>query len=170
MTTLSKSSKQELKARLTAMQYNVTQEEGTEPPFHNEYWDNKHDGIYVDVVSGEPLFSSLQVRLGDRLAELYPTARAGEHREPYRFQVDPAAQRGALEERRLAPGARVQRRPEADRAALLHEFGGAALCPSGRPGKRGLWPVCGVVRQGKIDTFFPIFCSMRASSDGGSVY
>ena len=59
MTTFSKPSKQELKARLTAMQYNVTQEEGTEPPFRNEYWDNKHDGIYVDVVSGEPLFSSL---------------------------------------------------------------------------------------------------------------
>ena len=59
MIPLSKPSKQELKARLTAMQYNVTQEEGTEPPFRNEYWDNKHDGIYVDVVSGEPLFSSL---------------------------------------------------------------------------------------------------------------
>ena len=59
MTTFSKPSKQELKGSLTAMQYNVTQEEGTEPPFSNEYWDNKHDGIYVDVVSGEPLFSSL---------------------------------------------------------------------------------------------------------------
>ena len=59
MTTFSKPTKQELKGRLTAMQYNVTQEEGTEPPFSNEYWDNKHDGIYVDVVSGEPLFSSL---------------------------------------------------------------------------------------------------------------
>ncbi len=41
------------------MQYKVTQENGTEPPFENEYWDNKRDGIYVDVVSGEPLFSSL---------------------------------------------------------------------------------------------------------------
>ena len=40
------------------MQYAVTQEEGTEPPFRNEYWDNKKEGIYVDVVSGEPLFSS----------------------------------------------------------------------------------------------------------------
>ena len=59
MTTYSKPSKQELKGRLTAMQFNFTQEEGTEPPFRNEYWDNKHDGIYVDVVSGEALFSSL---------------------------------------------------------------------------------------------------------------
>ncbi len=44
---------------LTPMQYRVTQEEGTEPPFRNEYWDNKEHGIYVDIVSGEPLFSSL---------------------------------------------------------------------------------------------------------------
>jgi len=41
------------------MQYTVTQQSGTEPPFQNEYWDNKREGIYVDVVSGEPLFSSL---------------------------------------------------------------------------------------------------------------
>lgn len=47
-----------LKAKLTPMQYKVTQHEGTEPPFQNEYWDNKKAGIYVDVVSGEPLFSS----------------------------------------------------------------------------------------------------------------
>jgi methionine-R-sulfoxide reductase len=49
----------ELKQKLTALQFKVTQEEGTEPPFRNEYWDNKEPGIYVDVVSGEPLFSSL---------------------------------------------------------------------------------------------------------------
>ncbi len=47
-----------LRARLTPLQYDVTQNEGTEPSFKNEYWDNKQDGIYVDVVSGEPLFSS----------------------------------------------------------------------------------------------------------------
>ncbi len=44
--------------KLTPEQYSVTQKEGTEPPFHNAYWDNHADGIYVDVVSGEPLFSS----------------------------------------------------------------------------------------------------------------
>jgi peptide methionine sulfoxide reductase msrA/msrB len=48
----------ELKRSLTPMQYEVTQEEGTEPPFENDYWDEKREGIYVDVVSGEPLFSS----------------------------------------------------------------------------------------------------------------
>ena len=48
----------ELAQTLTPLQYRVTQQEGTEPPFRNEYWDNKRPGIYVDVVSGEPLFSS----------------------------------------------------------------------------------------------------------------
>lgn len=48
-----------LAEKLTPLQYKVTQQEGTEPPFRNEYWDNKRAGIYVDVVSGEPLFSSL---------------------------------------------------------------------------------------------------------------
>lgn len=56
--TFMKPSKEELKKKLTPLQYKVTQEEGTEPPFRNEYWDNKREGIYVDVVSGEPLFSS----------------------------------------------------------------------------------------------------------------
>jgi peptide methionine sulfoxide reductase msrA/msrB len=51
--------KKDLKSRLTPMQYKVTQKDGTEPAFNNEYWDNKHPGIYVDIVSGEPLFSSL---------------------------------------------------------------------------------------------------------------
>ncbi|MGA7277392.1 MAG: peptide-methionine (R)-S-oxide reductase MsrB, partial [Desulfocapsaceae bacterium] len=47
-----------LRARLSPIQYQVTQQDGTEPPFNNEYWDNKAEGIYVDVVSGEALFSS----------------------------------------------------------------------------------------------------------------
>lgn len=54
-----KPSKEELKKQLTPTQYKVTQEDGTEPPFKNEYWDNKRPGIYVDIVSGAPLFSSL---------------------------------------------------------------------------------------------------------------
>jgi methionine-R-sulfoxide reductase len=55
----SKPSDEELKAKLTPLQYNVTQDESTEPPFKNDYWDEHRAGIYVDVVSGEPLFSSL---------------------------------------------------------------------------------------------------------------
>ena len=53
-----KPSQEELRQRLTELQYRVTQEDATERPFANEYWDNKEQGIYVDVVSGEPLFSS----------------------------------------------------------------------------------------------------------------
>jgi peptide methionine sulfoxide reductase msrA/msrB len=53
-----KPSNDELRASLTQLQYAVTQQNGTEPPFDNEYWNNKEDGIYVDIVSGEPLFSS----------------------------------------------------------------------------------------------------------------
>ncbi len=53
-----KPSEKELRSKLTSLQYNVTQKDGTEPPFDNELWDNKEKGIYVDVVSGEPLFSS----------------------------------------------------------------------------------------------------------------
>jgi len=58
MADFKKPSKAELKKRLNKMQYKVTQEDGTEPAFNNEYWNNKKPGIYVDVVSGEPLFSS----------------------------------------------------------------------------------------------------------------
>jgi len=54
-----KPSDEELKKQLTSLQYEVTQQNGTERAFSNEYWDNKKDGIYVDIVSGEPLFSSL---------------------------------------------------------------------------------------------------------------
>lgn len=50
---------EELRRKLTPLQYEVTQNSGTEPPFRNEYWDHKEEGIYVDIVSGEPLFSSL---------------------------------------------------------------------------------------------------------------
>ncbi len=59
MSEYTKPSDEELRKRLTPEQYQVTQNEGTEPPFRNEYWNNKQPGIYVDVVSGEPLFSSL---------------------------------------------------------------------------------------------------------------
>ena len=57
--TMNTTDKNELRKKLTREQYRVTQECGTEPPFHNEYWNNHRPGIYVDVVSGEPLFSSL---------------------------------------------------------------------------------------------------------------
>ena len=53
-----KPTKEELRQRLTPLQYSVTQSDDTEQPFNNEFWDDKRQGIYVDIVSGEPLFSS----------------------------------------------------------------------------------------------------------------
>src|SRR5260370_28906782 len=57
-TDMSKLSDDELKQKLTAQQYYVTKQDGTEPPFRNAYWDNHEPGIYVDVISGEPFFIS----------------------------------------------------------------------------------------------------------------
>lgn len=54
-----KPSATELKKNLKADQYHITQEEGTEPPFRNEFWNHKEEGLYVDIVSGEPLFTSM---------------------------------------------------------------------------------------------------------------
>ena len=59
MKTYRKPTDAELRRELSPHQYTVTQKEGTEPPFRNEFWNNHQPGIYVDVVSGEPLFSSL---------------------------------------------------------------------------------------------------------------
>ena len=57
-TVYEKQSDEELRKKLTPMQYKVARQDGTERPFDNEYWDNKKPGVYVDIVSGEPLFSS----------------------------------------------------------------------------------------------------------------
>ncbi|MFT3894616.1 MAG: peptide-methionine (R)-S-oxide reductase MsrB [Anaerolineales bacterium] len=59
MKEFTKPSDAEIRKQLTSLQYEVTQHEGTEPPFSNAFWNNKRPGIYVDIVSGEPLFSSL---------------------------------------------------------------------------------------------------------------
>jgi methionine-R-sulfoxide reductase len=58
MTDMKKTDEQAVKAKLTPIQYDVTQCSGTEPPFRNEFWNHHEPGIYVDIVSGEPLFSS----------------------------------------------------------------------------------------------------------------
>lgn len=54
-----KPSDEELREKLTPLQYQVTQQDGTEKPFENEYWNNTNPGIYVDIISGEPLFSTI---------------------------------------------------------------------------------------------------------------
>lgn len=60
MKNYTKPTDEELRQKLTPMQYEVTQNDGTEPPHQNEYWDNQEKGLYVDIVSGEPLFSSFE--------------------------------------------------------------------------------------------------------------
>jgi methionine-R-sulfoxide reductase len=60
MKNYTKPSNEELRKKLTPLQYEVTQNDSTEPPHRNEYWDNKEAGLYVDIVSGEPLFSSFE--------------------------------------------------------------------------------------------------------------
>ena len=137
MTTFQKPSDEELRERLTPEQYRVTQQEGTEPPFRNAYADNHQAGIYVDVVSGEPLFSSL-----DKFD-------SGTGWPSFTRPLDPAAitdeegplpvprpHRGALEARRLAPWPRLRRRSPAHRPALLHQLRRPAL-RGGRAARRG---------------------------------
>jgi methionine-R-sulfoxide reductase len=72
----------ELRQRLTPLQYSVTQSEDTEQPFANEFWDDKRQGIYVDIVSGEPLFSSThKYKSGTGWPSFYQTLEASNIRE-----------------------------------------------------------------------------------------
>ena len=72
----------EIKKKLTSEQYEVTQACGTEPPFHNAFWDNHKPGLYVDVVTGEPLFSSTDnsIRVPGGRASRGPSSPTGSRR------------------------------------------------------------------------------------------
>ena len=113
-----KPSTEELKKSSRRVQYDVTQSDGTEPPFHNAYWNNHEAGIYVDVVSGEPLFSSLDKFDSGTGWPSFTQPLEAEHvvddSDDTHAGLD--ADRGALEARRLAPGPRLRRRPGADAA------------------------------------------------------
>ena len=103
----------QLKQKLTPEQYKVTQQEGTEPPFRNEYWDNHEAGIYVDVVSGEPLFSSLdKYESGTGWPSFTRPLEPANVVDTRRTRSSDGAHRSALEARRLASGPRVRRRPK----------------------------------------------------------
>ena len=83
--------------RCSPEQYHVTQRNGTERPFTGEYWDNHEPGIYVDVVSGEPLFASVnKFDSGTRLAELHQADRHRQRHREARLQPSDAPHRGAL--------------------------------------------------------------------------
>ena len=88
------------------MQYKVTQENGTEPAFNNEYWDNHKPGIYVDIVSGEPLFSSLdKYESGTGWPSFTKPLEPGNIvTKEDRTLVSRGQDRGQEQTRRLAPG------------------------------------------------------------------
>ena len=116
-------------SKLNSRQYAVTQESATEPAFDNEFWDKKRRGIYVDVVSGEPLFASTaEVRQRLRVAEFHGAARGRQCRGERGFGPRHDPDRGPLGPRGQPPRARLQRRsPRPRRPALLHQLGRPAL-------------------------------------------
>ena len=120
--------KAELQKTLTAMQFDVTQKDGTEPPFHNEYFNDHREGIYVDMVSGEPLFSSRdKFESGTGWPSFTrPLVPSNVNRE-YGHEPRHGARRSAQPLCRLAPRPCLRRRPRPDGPALLHGLGGAAL-------------------------------------------
>ena len=128
-----------LRQMLTPLQYKVTQQDGTEPAFHNEYWDNHAPGIYVDVVSGEPLFSSL-----DKFD-------SGTGWPSFTKPLDPGNIRTRVDRRLFSERTEVRSAhadshlghvfddgPRAYGPALLHELRRAALHPGGEAGGRRL--------------------------------
>ena len=123
-------------SRLTPEQYRVTQQSGTEAPGSGELLDNQEPGIYVDIVSGEPLVRLVgQVRVGLRLAELHQADRA----EPrQRAEAMPrtawSAPKCARSRRQPSRPCLPRRSERPRRPALLHQFGFAALRPPRRYG------------------------------------
>ena len=104
-----KPSQAELKQRLTPMQYDVTQNDATEPPHRNEFWNNEEDGLYVDVVSGEPLFSSREkFNSSCGWASFDKPLEPENFVEENRQQIRHAPHRSALQTRRFASGPRFR--------------------------------------------------------------
>ena len=149
MKTYTKPSDAELKKLLSSMQYQVTQHEGTEPPFQNEYWNNKHAGIYVDVASGEPLFSSLdKYDLGTGWPSFTKPLEPDHIVNHTDFKLFLPRTEVRFEVRQFPFGTCLQRRPGSDRLALLHELRRAALHSGRRFGKGRLWSVSLLIQSG----------------------
>ncbi len=136
-------------SRLTDTQYQVTQNAGTEPPFRNEYWNNHEPGIYVDVVSGQPLFSSLdKFDSGTGWPSFTRPIEPDAVTTKTDWKLLHAAHRGALVGRREPPRPRLQGRPTGcRRPEILHELGVAALRPRRRARGAGLRRVPHPVRH-----------------------
>ena len=134
--------------KLTPTQYRVTQENGTERPFTGEYHDNKESGIYVDVISGEPLFvSSDKFNSGSGWPSFTKPIEAANVNELRDDSHGMTRTEGALGAWRQSPRPCVSRRPPRPRrAALLHQFRCTALHsarPNGGRGLRRVSQVCG---------------------------
>ena len=147
-----KPSDAELKKKLTPRQYEVTQNAETETPFKNEYWNNHAAGIYVDVVSGEPLFSSLdKFESGTG----WPSFTKPLEPKNIKSQDDKTFLRqwtthgsAAFGARELASRACVRRRSAADRAPLLHEL---------RASMRFIVPVLSKLTSEGYAKYLPLF-------------
>ena len=134
-----KPSDEELKRALTPIQYRVTQKDATEPPFENAYWDEKRQGIYVDVVTGEPLFSSTDKY--DSGTGWPSFTRPIEDdavitRRDFKLIIPRTEVRSQYGDSHL--GHVFKGRPRTDRTALLHELGGrSGSCPWSRWRRKG---------------------------------
>ncbi len=135
-----KPTQEELKASLTPLQYAVTQKEGTETPFHNAYWDNHAAGIYVDIVSGEVLFSSL-----DKYDS--GTGWPSFTRPLVPDNVKTKADHSLMDDRTEVRSAKANSHlghvfddgPAPDGIALLHELRGDAVHSRGGDGSGRVW-------------------------------
>ena len=135
--TFQKPSDADLRRSLAPLQYAVTQHADTERPFDNAYWNNEQAGIYVDVVSGEPLFSSLdKFDSGTGWPSFTRPLDPANIKRNRRPPVLHGAHGGPLGARELTSRPRLRRRPAADPPALVHELGLAALHP-GRSARGG---------------------------------
>ena len=162
----------EVLSRLTSEQYRVTQKNGTEPPFRNEYWDNKEPGIYVDVVSGEPLFASVSKF----------DSRTGWPSFTVPLEPDNVVQRRDF--KLLLPRTEVRSAHggshlghlfhdgprEAGRLALLHQLRRPPLRPGRRPGTRRLRCLPRALRAGRRRSLTTLIAMPAARSSVACVW
>ena len=148
MTEYRKPSESELRKRLTPTQFQVTQHEGTERPFQNEYWDNHEAGIHVDVVSGEPLFSSLDKYESGTGWPSFTKPLVAENittkTDRSLFTTRTEARSKHADSHSGTSSTTVRSRP----AALLHELGVVAVHPCLEARRGGIRRVPAVVRAG----------------------
>ena len=153
MSDFKKPSAAELKQKLTPEQFAVTQEAATEPAFHNEFWDNHKPGIYVDIVSGKPLFSSLD-KFDSGCG--WPSFTAPLNGTDVVEHTDNSYGMERTEVRSTAADSHLGHvfddgPGRQGRSALLHQLRVAEIHSGGGNGKGGLRPVSRAVRESGLD-------------------